>query len=50
MEAFCRQRARMEGEVADFWLWMDRQAALAGKPKRTPARTAAAATPKARFA
>jgi hypothetical protein len=33
MEAFCRQRARTEGEVAGFWLleadlWRDRLASL----------------------
>jgi hypothetical protein len=38
MEAFCRQRSKMEREVAGFWLdeaqlWRDRQAALAGKAK-----------------
>jgi hypothetical protein len=53
MEAFCRQWARMEGEAADFWLgeaqlWRDRQAAVAGKPKRAPARTAPAQTAKVR--
>jgi hypothetical protein len=38
MEAFCRQRARMEGEVANFWLaeadlWRERVLALARKTK-----------------
>jgi hypothetical protein len=38
MEAFCRQRSKMESEAAGFWLdeaqsWRDRQAALAGKTK-----------------
>jgi hypothetical protein len=55
MEAFCRQRAKMENEAADFWLgeaqlWRDRQPALTRKPKRSPARTAPASTPKVRFA
>jgi hypothetical protein len=41
MEAFCRQRATMESEAADFWLnesqlWIDRQIALARKPIRKP--------------
>jgi hypothetical protein len=36
MESFCRQRARMEGEVAGFWLaeadmWRSQFLALAGK-------------------
>jgi hypothetical protein len=38
MEAFCRQRSKLESEAAGFWLdeaqlWRDRQAALAGKTK-----------------
>jgi hypothetical protein len=39
MEAFCRQRAKMESEAAGFWLneaqvWGDRRTVLAGsKPK-----------------
>jgi hypothetical protein len=38
MEAFCRQRAKMESEAAGFWLneaqvWGDRRTALTGKPK-----------------
>jgi hypothetical protein len=40
MEAFCLQRARMEGEVAGFWLaeaesWRDRLFDLAEKAKRS---------------
>jgi|HubBroStandDraft_6_1064221.scaffolds.fasta_scaffold1755497_1 hypothetical protein len=36
MEAFCRQRAKIENEAAGFWLneaqlWRDRLAALAAK-------------------
>jgi len=39
MEAFCRQRAKMDSEAASFWLneaqlWIDRQTALARKPVR----------------
>jgi hypothetical protein len=38
MEAFCRQRARMEGEVANFWLaeadlWRDRVLTVLRKAK-----------------
>ena len=41
MEAFCRQRAKMESEAAGFWLneaqlWIDRQTALVRKPTRKP--------------
>lgn len=49
MEAFCRQRAKMESEAAGFWLneaqlWLDRQTPLARKPirKRKPKLTVAA--------
>jgi len=38
MEAFCRQRAKMDGEVTDFWLaeanlWRNHLGALAKRPK-----------------
>jgi hypothetical protein len=43
MEAFCRQRAQMEGEVAGFWLseaeiWRDRLVALASQARPAPKR------------
>jgi hypothetical protein len=46
MEAFCRQRAKMESEAAGFWLdeaqsWRDRRIALARERKSTPKLTVA---------